>query len=60
MGVVVAPIVEGKLDAWKGYIGEMKGARKEGLADFNRRYGLTRHAAWLAQSPAGPMVVVLH
>ena len=34
--------------------------RKEALQDFNRRYGLTRHAAWLAETPAGTMVVALH
>ncbi len=60
MGVVLAPIVEGKLDAWKQWIAELNGPRKQGLADFNRRYGLTRHAAWLAETPAGPMVVALH
>ena len=60
MGVVLAPIVEGKLDAWKQWTEELSGPRKEGLADFNRRYGLTRHAAWLAETPAGPMVVALH
>ena len=60
MGVVLAPIVEGKLDTWKQWIGELNGSRKEGLADFNRRYGLTRHAAWLAETQTGPMVVALH
>ena len=60
MGVVLAPIVEGKLDAWKAWIAEMEGSAKTELTEFNRRYGLTRHAAWLAETPAGPMVVALH
>jgi len=60
MGVIVAPIREGKLDAWKQWVTELNGTRKEELADFNRRYGLTRHAAWLMESPAGPAVVALH
>ena len=60
MGVVLAPIVEGKLDAWKQWCEDLSGPRKEGLAYFNRRYGLTRHASWLAETPGGPMVVALH
>ena len=38
MGVILAPITEGKLDTWKQWIGEMKGARGRELAEFNRRY----------------------
>ena len=60
MGVVLAPIVEGKLDTWKQWVEELNGPRKEELADFNRRYGLTRHASWLAETRGGPAVVVLH
>ena len=60
MGIILAPIVEGKLDAWKQWTQDLNGPRKEEITDFNRRYGLTRHAAWLAQTPAGPMVAALH
>ena len=60
MGIIVAPIVEGKLESWKEWVGELNGSRKEGLKDYNRRYGLTRHAVWLAETPNGPVVVVLH
>ena len=60
MGVILAPIVEGKLDAWKAWVDELNGPRKSELTEFNRRYGLTRHAAWLAQTPAGPMVIAMH
>ncbi len=60
MGVVLAPIVAGKLEAWKHWAKELKGPRIEDLRDFNRRYGLTRHAAWLAETPAGPVVIALH
>jgi hypothetical protein len=56
----VAPILEGKLETWKGCVEELNGPRKEDMKDFNRRYGLTRHAAWLAETPAGTMVVALH
>jgi len=60
MGVIMAPILPGKLDAWKQWIEDWNGPRKGDVTDFNRRYGLTRHAAWLAESPAGPVVIALH
>ena len=60
MGVILAPIVEGKPQAWKDWCAELSGPRSKELADFNRRYGLTRHASWLAETPAGPMVIALH
>jgi hypothetical protein len=56
MAVILAPIVEGKLQAWKDWAGELSGPEFE---DFNSRHGLTRHDAWLAETPAGPMVIVL-
>ncbi|MDA1215768.1 MAG: hypothetical protein O2812_02710 [Chloroflexi bacterium] len=60
MGVVVAPIVDGKLDVWKAWIAELNGPRVQELKEFNQRYGLTRHAAWLAETPMGPIVVAMH
>jgi hypothetical protein len=60
MGVIVVPIVGGKLDAWKQWATELTGTRAEELKDLNNRYGLTRHAAWLTETPAGPAVVALH
>ena len=60
MGLVIAPIVEGKVEAWRQWTGEMTGPRRSDFDDFNERYGLTRHSAWFAETPAGPMAVVLH
>ena len=60
MGVVLAPIVDGKLDAWKQWAQDLSGAHKQDTTDFNRRYGLTRHAAWIVETPAGPAVIALH
>ena len=60
MGVIVAPILQGKLDVWKEWIAEIQGPRNQDLTDLNRRYGLTRHAAWLAETPSGTVVVALH
>ena len=60
MGVILAPILEGQLDAWKSWCEELQGSQKDAVADHNRRFGLTRHAAWLAETPAGPMAIALH
>ena len=60
MGVVLVPILEGKLETWKAWCRECMGPRKEEMADFNRRYGLTRHASWLTEANGGPAVIALH
>ena len=60
MGIIVAPIVEGKLEAWKAWNAELKGPRQAEFSSFNARYGLTRHASWLAETPMGPIAVAQH
>ncbi len=62
MGTVAfaAPLVPGKTDAWREWMEEARGPRAAELADFNTRHGLTRHAAWLQQTPMGDFVVVIH
>jgi hypothetical protein len=62
MGTVAfaAPLLPGKTDAWRQWIAEMNGPRSAELADFNTRHGLTRHAAWLQQTPQGDLVAVIH
>jgi len=60
MGLIVAPILEGKLEAWKSWTSEFNGPRRNEFDAFNKRYGLTRHDVWLAETPNGPMAVVLH
>ena len=45
MGIVVAPILEGKEVAHDAWVAELKGARRADFEDFNERYGLPRHAA---------------
>ena len=59
MPVILAPILEGKLEAWKAWATELNGPRAEEFREFNQRYGLTRHTVWLADTPAGNFVVVL-
>ena len=58
MGIVLAPILEGKVDAWKQFTKDFESSGE--LADFNQRHGLTRHRAWLAETPAGTAVIALH
>ena len=60
MGLVLAPILEGKLDAWKSWNAELAGEKKSEFDEFNQRYELTRHEVWLAETPGGPMAVVMH
>ena len=60
MGIIVAPILDGKLEAWKAWTTELNGPRQSEFKSFNARYGLTRHAAWLAETPMGPLVVAQH
>ena len=40
MGLVLAPIAEGKADAWKAWAEALAGPKKGDFDDFNRRYGL--------------------
>ena len=60
MGIIVAPILEGKLEVWKAWAAELNGPRQSEFNSFNAKYGLTRHAAWLAETPMGPIVVAQH
>jgi hypothetical protein len=50
MGLLLAPIADGKLEAWKKFIGDMKsGSKKEDFSELNQRYGLTRHDVWMRE-----------
>ncbi len=60
MGLVLAPIKEEKLQAYKNWIKEIVGEKKEAFDDMNKRHGITRHEVWLAETPAGPMAAVIH
>ncbi len=60
MALIVAPILEGKLDVWKQWISELQGSSSQDMTDLNKRYGLTKHAAWLAETPSGTVVVAIH
>ena len=60
MPLVIAPIMEGKVEAWKTWAASLQnGELAEDFKDLNLRYGLTRHDAWLVTTPIGMMVAVL-
>jgi hypothetical protein len=50
MGLLLIPIVDGKIDANKQFVGEMVyGSRSEAFNDLNKRYQLTRHDVWMRE-----------
>lgn len=57
MEILVAPIPNENIDAWKAWLNapEIKAQFKEQM----ERMQLTRHDAWLAYTPGGPVVVVV-
>jgi hypothetical protein len=60
MSLILAPIVEGKLEQWQQWAKDLQNGRAKDFKEFNSRYGLTRHLAWLAETPTGPVVAALH
>lgn len=60
MAMILAPLPAAKVDAWKSFMTEMTGPKKAEFDDFNRRHGLTKHEAWLAETPAGTFIVAIH
>lgn len=60
MGMVLAPLVSDKLEAWKAWNNEIQTTRKAEFDDFNNRMNITGHTVWLAQTPNGPMAIVSH
>ena len=44
----------------KSWIKDLNGPQADEFRDFNKRYGLTRHAAWLTETPMGQAVIALH
>ncbi len=60
MGLVIVPIKEDKVEAWKNWSKKLTGKQKAEFDDMNQRHGLTRHSAWLAETPTGSVAVVLH
>lgn len=52
-----APIIEGKLGTWREAMARCAADNPEYVAS-RRRLGIRREAAWLHQTPTGPLVVI--
>jgi hypothetical protein len=53
MQAMAVPIKDGKVETWKAWCAELKGARKAEFDAMNERLGLTTHAAWHQPTPDG-------
>jgi len=60
MSAVIVPILPDQIDAWKAWNREVVEDRKAEFNDFNDRFGITSHRVWFAESPDGPVAVVVH
>jgi hypothetical protein len=59
MEAMAIPLLESKVQAWKDWVQECQGPRREEFEDFNIRMGLTTHRAWLTESRQGPLAIVV-
>ena len=59
MSAFAAPLIPGKVDTWESFIGDLNGSRKAEFDDFNSRYGLTQHNAYLQGNPDGSHLVIV-
>lgn len=53
-----APILPGKLEAWRRFNQETLGSRRSEYEASRRQFGITRESAWLQQTPQGHMAIV--
>lgn len=54
----VAPILPGKLEAWRRFNQESLGHWRDDHDAANRRHGITRELGWLQQTPGGDLAIV--
>ena len=52
------PVQPGTMDAWKGYVAEMKGPRKAEYDASRQRAGLREEEVWLQHTPMGDFAIV--
>jgi hypothetical protein len=53
-----APILPGKLEAWRRFQQESLGSRLSEHQASRQRLGITKELAWLQQTPQGDMTIV--
>ena len=54
-----APILPGKLEAWKQFHEQLDGLRRWDFEDQQRRLGLVRHRIWLQETGTGHVALVV-
>lgn len=54
---IAVPIPAGKTEAWRGFMNELKGARRSGFTTSRRALGV-RERTFLQSTPMGDMVIV--
>ena|SRR5258706_11854632 len=61
MGTVtfIAPLHPGKTEEWREFNRTLSGPKAAEFAEMNKRFRVTRHAAWLQETPMGDLVIVL-
>jgi hypothetical protein len=55
---LVVPVLSGKTDALRAFYAEVDGARKDQFAESERRLGISKEIAWLAQADGGDVAVI--
>jgi hypothetical protein len=53
-----APILPGKLEAWRRFNQETLGSRFKEYQASRQRLGITKELSWLQQTPAGDLAIV--
>ena len=59
MYAIAAPVIPSQVEAWKAWIQECTGPRREEFEAFNERMELTLHRAWLTKGREGPLAIVV-
>ena len=54
----INPVVAGKVEAWRNYINEMNGPRKNEFKESRKKAGLAVEKVWLQHTPMGDFAVV--
>jgi predicted ester cyclase len=53
-----APVLPGRLEAWRRFTQELQGTQRVGHAESRRRLGMSREVSYLQQTPQGDLVII--
>lgn len=56
--VITAPILPGKVEAWRRFCQEIEGRRQQGYKESRRQLGIASEAVWLLRTPRANVAVV--